>query len=148
MNHEKNIYQLFFGDTAKVSSVGSSFRYGTLFMVLITISVKDTFAQQAPIKRPVQNEHRTTVFPEKDTFKNSKITFQLVSSVNNTWGYQILADNKVMIKQSCIPGVTGNEGFATKKGAEDVAKLVIYKMKKGEMPPSVTIDEMKKIKAI
>jgi len=53
-----------------------------------------------------------------------------------------------MIKKPRIPGMPGNEGFKTKKSAQKVADLVINKMKKGEMPPSVTIEEMKKLKTL
>jgi hypothetical protein len=42
----------------------------------------------------------------------------------------------------------GNEGFKTKEAAAKVAELVISKMKKGEMPPSITIEELKAINAI
>ena len=40
----------------------------------------------------------------------------------------------------------GNEGFKTKADASKVAQLVIGKIKKGEMPPTVTIEEMQKLK--
>ena len=76
------------------------------------------------------------------------LTYEIIPGLNNTWGYDILSDNKVIIHQPCIPAVTGNEGFKTKEGAEKVAKLVIEKMKKGEMPPSIDAEEMKKLKAI
>ena len=42
----------------------------------------------------------------------------------------------------------GNPGFKTKAGAEKVAQLVISKIKKGEPLPTVTIDEVKKLKVI
>lgn len=51
-----------------------------------------------------------------------------------------------MIHQPAIPGIPGNEGFKTKEAAQKVADLVVNKIKKGEMPPSVTIEELKKLK--
>ena len=42
----------------------------------------------------------------------------------------------------------GNEGFKTKADAEKVAQLVITKIKKGEMPPTVSVEEMKKLKVV
>jgi hypothetical protein len=42
----------------------------------------------------------------------------------------------------------GNEGFKTKADAEKVAKLVIDKIKRGEMPPTVSVEEMKKLQVI
>jgi hypothetical protein len=53
-----------------------------------------------------------------------------------------------MIHQPSAPGLPGNEGFKTKADAEKVAKLVIDKIKKGEMPPSVTKEEMEKLKVL
>lgn len=53
-----------------------------------------------------------------------------------------------MIHQPSVPGLPGNEGFKTKAGATAVAKLVIEKIKKGEMPPTIELAEMKKLKAI
>ena len=52
------------------------------------------------------------------------------------------------IHQPSIPGMPGNDGFKTKADAEKVAQLVIKKIKKGEMPPTVTVEEMKKMKVI
>ena len=47
-----------------------------------------------------------------------------------------------------MPGLPGNEGFKTKDGAVKVAELVISKIKMGEMPPSISIEEMKKLGVI
>jgi len=67
---------------------------------------------------------------------------------DNTFAYDIYSDGKLFIHQPSIPGVAGNEGFKIKAGAEKVAQLVVGKINKGEMPPTVSIDEMKKLKAI
>ncbi|MBK7149555.1 MAG: DUF4907 domain-containing protein [Bacteroidetes bacterium] len=42
----------------------------------------------------------------------------------------------------------GHEGFKTKETAAKVAELVISKMKEGLMPPTVTEEELKKLKAL
>jgi len=42
----------------------------------------------------------------------------------------------------------GNEGFTTKQDAEKVALLVMDKIRKGEMPPTVLVEELKKLKVI
>ena len=68
--------------------------------------------------------------------------------MDKTYGYDIYADSKLMIHQNSIPGLPGTEGFKTKAYAEKVAQLVISKIKKGEMPPTVTTEEMKKLKVI
>lgn len=40
----------------------------------------------------------------------------------------------------------GNEGFNTKKDAMKVAELVIAKVKKGEMPPTISAEELAALK--
>ena len=54
----------------------------------------------------------------------------------------------MMIHQPSAPGLPGNEGFKSKEKASKVAELVISKIKNGEMPPSITMDEMKKLGAL
>jgi len=106
-----------------------------------------TIPAQAQVQPPEKTE-QTTDFPPGDAFKNSKITYKLIPGINKTWGYDILVDNKLTIHQPSVPGQPGNEGFKTREGAKKVARLVIKKMKKGEMPPSIDAKGMKKLKAI
>lgn len=94
-----------------------------------------------------QSEQKTAFSLDKSS-KSKNITAKIIPSINNTWGYDILVGNKLTIHQLNIPAIPGNEGFKTKKSAQKVADLVISKMKKGEMPPSVTIEEMKKLKIL
>lgn len=92
-----------------------------------------------------QPNQKDESFPDVEPFKNSIITSKLIPSLNNTWGYEILIDNKLIIHQSSIPALSGNDGFKSKEAAQKVADLVITKIKKGEMPPSITIEELKKL---
>ena len=81
-------------------------------------------------------------------YANTKLTWKIIDAPNHTYGYDVLADDRLMIHQKSIPAMPGNEGFKTKTDASKVAQLVISKIKKGEMPPTVTIEEMKKLKVI
>jgi hypothetical protein len=80
--------------------------------------------------------------------ENKNLSYKIIPSVNKTWGYDIYSDDKLFIHQLSIPAISGNAGFKTKADAEKVAKLVIDKIKKGEVPPTVSVDEMKKLKVI
>jgi hypothetical protein len=82
--------------------------------------------------------------PSGETQKNSNYTYTIIPEPNKTWGYDIYIEKRLFIHQPGVPGLPGNEGFKTKAGAEKVAKLVIEKIKKGVMPPSLTIEEIKK----
>lgn len=122
-----------------------STRLSLLFIALIFLLPGEMI--QAQVQPPVKSEQKTD-FPSGDAFKNAKITYKLIPGINDTWGYDILVNDKLTIHQPSIPSLPGNEGFKTKEGAEKVAKLVIKKMKKGEMPPSIDAEEMKKLKVI
>lgn len=69
-----------------------------------------------------------------------------VSLLNNgTWFYDVLRNNKLFIHQTSIPGLSGNKGFRTKSDAKKVVQLVIEKLIKGEIPPTVTNDELNEL---
>ena len=87
-------------------------------------------------------------FPEASVFAGKELSYKVIPAVNNTFCYDIYANGKLMIHQPSKPGMQGNEGFKTKEQAQSVAGLVIAKIKKGIMPPSVTTDELQKLKAI
>ncbi|WP_165836381.1 DUF4907 domain-containing protein [Taibaiella soli] len=65
--------------------------------------------------------------------------------VNNTYGYEIYREGKLFIQQRNIPGRPGNGGFADSTSAKQVAELVIKKLKNGEMPPTVSAEELKSL---
>lgn len=63
------------------------------------------------------------------------------------WGYDIyLGDTLRLINQPFIPAVSGRKGFATQKEAENVAQLVISKLKSGITPPMITRSELDSMK--
>ena len=87
-------------------------------------------------------------FPEAGAYANTKLTCKIIDAPNHTSCYDVYADDRLLIHQTSIPAMAGNEGFKTKADAEKVAKLVMDKIKKGEMPPTVSVEEMKKLKVI
>jgi hypothetical protein len=46
------------------------------------------------------------------------------------------------VHQPNIPGLPGNEGFATEVKARTVADFVVKKIRNNEMPPTVTIEDL------
>ena len=77
---------------------------------------------------------------QKDT-----ITWRIVPRLDNTFGYDVYQNGKLLIHQPAIPGREGNKGFRTAADAEKVALLVVSKIKNGIMPPAVTQQEMKEL---
>ena len=84
-------------------------------------------------------------FPDAAQFQQSNITYKIIPAEGNTYGYDIYTDGNLMIHQPSKPGMSGNRGFDTKDAASKMAALVISKIKKGEMPPTVTKEEMERI---
>lgn len=79
---------------------------------------------------------------------NSRLTYKIVQAENRTFGYEIFSDEKIIIRQLSKPGIPGNEGFKAQADAEKVARLIIQKIKRGELPPTLTIEELKKLNVI
>ena len=80
------------------------------------------------------------------TSNNQRLTYQLIASAGNTYGYDILQNSHKLIHQPSKPGLPGNRGFTRKVDAVKVAKLVISKIKNNQMPPTVSKQEMDSLK--
>jgi hypothetical protein len=102
-----------------------------LFVTTLSFCINSLHAQQFP-----------------SAGKNAKISYKIIPAAKHTWGYDIYNGTKLFVHQPTIPALPGNKGFDTKQAAEKVAKKVIEKIQKGEMPPSITIDEMKQMDVI
>jgi len=63
--------------------------------------------------------------------------------MHRTYGYDIIKNGHVLIHQPAIPCKPGLEGFPTEKDAQKVAGLVMEKLQRGIMPPTVTLEEMR-----
>jgi hypothetical protein len=117
-----------------------------LFTLFICVSLLQfAHAQQ---RQASGSQKQQTSFPSGEAYKNSEIIFKYIPAANNTWCYDIYSDDRLMIHQPSVPGLPGNEGFKTKEQAKKVAQLVIKKIKNGEMPPSVSTEEMTKLKVL
>jgi hypothetical protein len=70
--------------------------------------------------------------------------FEVITSVNpdQSYGYQILKDGKLMIDQKNIPAIQGNRGFSSKSDAEKIAYFTIDKIKNGAFPPTISVEEL------
>jgi Domain of unknown function (DUF4907) len=71
--------------------------------------------------------------------KHSLIQHSVFHCVNG-WGYDILVDGKLFIRQESVPVLSGSQGFDTKEQAEETARLIINKMKRGEEPTVTTFE--------
>ena len=95
-----------------------------------------------------QPDSSAAKFPAASAYANTKLTYKVINAPKQTYGYDVFADGRLMVHQSSVPAVPRNEGFKTPEDATKVALVVIEKIKKGEMAPTISIDEMKKLNVI
>ena len=115
-------------------------QYFYILLLLLIAGLNSSFsAHTLPIKS--SNSQASAV-------NSTSVDYKIIPSINHTWGYDIYRGGKKIIHQQCIPGMPGNEGFRKKLQAKKTARLVIKKIEHGEMPPTVTPEELKELKAI
>ena len=127
-------------------SVAETVKSLAALILFCCMSMNMLFAQ-AP-SAPAQPDRSAAKFPAASAYANTKLTYKIIDAPKHTYGYDVFADGRLMIHQTSVPALPGNEGFKTKEDATKVALLVIEKIKKGEMPPTISIDEMKQLKVI
>lgn len=121
------------------------------FLFLILIGTYIAAYSQQPLSPSPQFATPSKVTPaqfSKSQNENTRLTYIIIDAPDHTFGYNVYMERKLVIHQSAIPGVAGTKGFKTKKNAAAIAQLVIGKMQNGEMPPAVSINEMKKLNVI
>lgn len=130
--------------------VNNKIRFPVLLAVLFTFAVFAGFpqisfsAEQTAGKKEVKKE-ATQQKEKNNPYAKAKITTKIIPAANKTFGYEILLNGKTLVRQPSIPAMPGNDGFSTKNKAQKVADFVVKKIRKNEMPPTVTIEDLKKM---
>ena len=93
---------------------------------------------------PLVEQNISTVNP----FENADLKVEIIKNTDGTFGYQVLYNSSAMVSQPNIPGMPGNAGFTTKEKAEKVGDLIVSKIKKNQMPPTVSIQELDSLKVL
>ena len=99
--------------------------------------LQDPIIQNLPT--PAKLQTRDIEYPNG----NLKLTYHIIPGNYHTWGYDIMVNGKIYIHQPMQPGLAGNIGFSNRTKAAYVARLVIAKIRKKIIPPTVTSDELK-----
>jgi len=99
-----------------------------LLTAIIAFSISISCVEKESVKQP-DAENRQKI--EAAVFK-----------INNGWGYNVFLNGKIYIKQDRIPAVQGNTPFVTQDDAWKTADLMIQKIRKNILPPSITIYEL------
>jgi hypothetical protein len=82
---------------------------------------------------------------QDNPYAKADITIKIIPSLNKTFGYDIFMNGHPIVHQPHIPALPGNKGFTTKERAQKVAEFVVKKIRKNNMPPTVTIDDLNKM---
>lgn len=109
-----------------------------LFLLLFFFAVFASASGQSPDNVVIKNTSPTS----KKESTEIVYYYKLISVPTNKWCYDIYKSNKIFIHQTTIPGQPGTDGFKSKSDAKKVALLVIEKLNNGNMPPTVTKNEM------
>ena len=120
----------------------------TLIFVLgnLTVFLHTELKAQPAQAKPKQFKSINNNITDTNPTARSRFNYIVINAPHDTYGYDIYDDDYKLIHQPSIPGLPGNDGFKTKADALKVARLVCDKLKKGEMPPSVSVQEMQRLK--
>ena len=77
---------------------------------------------------------------------NPVVTYKIIAAAHNTFGYDIFSGDHRLIHQASKPCLPGNEGFRRRKDAAKVAQLVVKKLDRHLIPPTVSLHEMDSLK--
>ena len=114
-------------------------------IVLAYLPGTSVFASENAGKQEMKQISGKQATEQKHPYAGAQISIKIIPSIHHTFGYDILIQGKPFIHQPNIPALQGNEGFTTRKRARKVAEFVVRKIRKNEMPPTVTVEDLNKM---
>jgi hypothetical protein len=115
-------------------------KYSLIFILFLFLTACHSTGQKTKESSDTTPDRTTTTTIENDSF-NYK-TFM----VGHDWGYDIYKGSQLLVHQPNIPAMAGNKGFSSEQKAIAVANLAIQKLRKGIMPPTISIEELDSLK--
>jgi len=79
---------------------------------------------------------------EESPYRNGDFQMAIIPAPNNTYGYDILMNGRVLVHQPHIPALPGIQGFNKPEDAKTVAEFVIHKIRQNVFPPSVSVHDL------
>lgn len=79
---------------------------------------------------------------EQSPETSNKYAYEVIYTDSIGWGYQILQDGSVIIKQTYIPAIQGNHAFRTEEDAQKTAEFILEKMNNNIFPPTLSKEEL------
>lgn len=113
--------------------------------LFICISFLMAIACSNEVKRstppPISPQVPSTVSESPADPPTQEFSYETIQNENG-WGYNILLDGKLFIRQPNIPSIPGNKGFTDEEKAKKVAEFITHKIQNGIMPPSTNKQEL------
>ncbi len=122
---------------AKKKYIIGSIALGAL--ILLFIIIKSMVHQVPSVQDTGPNQEYEN---EVQLYVDGQLTYEIIPAPNNTYGYNIKTNGRILIHQPNIPALPGNEGFNTEEAAISVAEMVIAKIRQNIFPPSVSVNEL------
>jgi hypothetical protein len=117
-----------------------------VYSLLLVLLIFGLYAQKIYVnKYIVDNNKQEVEYPSASEFSKSKIICKISMATNHAWCYEILDNGKMMIHHPSVHGLPCEEKIKTQAAAQQTIDLKIQKVKIGEMPPSITKEEMQKM---
>lgn len=110
-----------------------------------TTTVETTTTTPTTEPEPTNQQNVDTMPLLEPTAQPSHFVFLLLNNDDGTFGYEVTEYGKLVVSQPNIPGASGTTGFTKKEQAAAAASLVISKLEAGEIPPTISEKELKKI---
>jgi hypothetical protein len=80
--------------------------------------------------------------PENNPYASADLAVEIIPAPNDTYGYNILMDGRIIVHQPSVPARPGVEGFRTVEAAQLVGEFVLQKIRHNSFPPSVSVSEL------
>lgn len=82
------------------------------------------------------------IVEEVNPYKDANLIAEIIPAPNDTYGYNIKMNGRLLIHQPGAPALPGVEGFKSEEDAMKVAEFVISRIRQNIFPPSVTVAEL------
>jgi hypothetical protein len=122
-----------------------------LFLLIASLVAQCLHAQQThlPLNADsIKKSSEAIKAANQKRMADATIQYFVIKAGSSTYGYSIYIDGKLYIRQTTIPAMPGNRGFTRIEQTEKTALLAIEKIKQGELPPTLTVAELRQRKII
>lgn len=85
---------------------------------------------------------------EVNNYNKTQYEIVVTANPNGGYGYDIYINNELYINQPFMPGIATNKGFASYNEARIVARFIINKIIKKQIPPTISLHELDSLKTL